>query len=140
MKQFCGHCFKEVKCSYNERIKEFEYDNNKFRFLEKYYICNECGNDFYGDLHDYNIITANSELRKFYGTILVSEIEEILKKYNVEAKELSLILGLEKGTIDKYLDGMNPKKEHSDLLKNIKDDSELFNTYLIKYKEMVSNL
>jgi abortive infection bacteriophage resistance protein len=97
-------------------------------------VCKECGNEFYGDLHDYNIDTANTELRKFYGTILVSEIEEIVKKYNVEAEELSLILRLEKGTISKYLDGMSPKKEHSELLKKIKDDSELFQSYLDKYK------
>lgn len=28
---------------------------------------------------------------------------------------------------------MNPKKEHSELLKKIKDDSELFQSYLDKY-------
>lgn len=51
----------------------------------------------------------------------------------MEAEELSLILGLEKGTIAKYLDGMNPKKEHSELLKKIKDDSDLFKSYVDKY-------
>ena len=30
---------------------------------------------------------------------------------------------------------MNPTKKDSELLKKIKDDSELFNTYLMKYKE-----
>lgn len=133
MKRFCGHCLRNMYCIYKERIIEFEYDNNNFSFLEKYYVCEECHEEFYDDLHDYNVITANNELRKFYGTILVSEIEEIIEKYNVEAEELSLILGLEKGTISKYLDGRNPKKEHSELLKKIKDDSKLFQLYVDKY-------
>ena len=94
MKKFCGHCFKEVECTYNERIKEFEYDNNKFSFLEKYYVCDECHEEFYDDLNDYNVITANNEMRKFYGTITISEIEEIMEKYNIGKKPLSLILGL----------------------------------------------
>lgn len=61
------------------------------------------------------------------------EREDRRRIYKVEAEELSLILGLEKGTIAKYLDGMNPMKEHSELLKKIKDDSELFQSYLDKY-------
>lgn len=133
MKQFCCKCYEDVDVIYKEEEKTEKIDDATIAFLEKYYVCNECGNEFYGDLHDYNIDTANTELRKFYGTILVSEIEEIVKKYNVEAEELSLILGLENGTISKYLEGRNPKKEHSELLKKIKDDSELFQSYLDKY-------
>lgn len=135
MKQFCFKCYEDVDVIYKEGERTEKIYDVTITFLEKYYVCNKCGNEFYGDLNDYNILTANNELRKFYGTILVSEIEEIIEKYNVKAEELSLILGLEKGTISKYLEGRNPKKEHSELLKKIKDDSELFNTYLMKYKE-----
>ena len=133
MKQFCCKCYEDVEVIYKEEEKTEKIDDATITYLEKYYVCKECGNEFYGDLHDYNIDTANTELRKFYGIILVSEIEEIVEKYNVEAEELSLILGLEKGTISKYLDGMNPKKEHSELLKKIKEDSDLFKSYLDKY-------
>lgn len=133
MKQFCCKCYEDVDVIYKEEDRTEKIDDATITFLEKYYICKKCGNKFYGDLHDYNIKTANTELRKFYGTILVSEIEEIIEKYNVEAEELSLILGLEKGTIAKYLDGRNPKKEHSELLKKIKDDSKLFQSYVDKF-------
>lgn len=134
MKQFCCKCYEDVEVIYKEEEKTEKIDDATITYLEKYYVCKKCGNEFYGDLHDYNINIANTELRKFYGTILISEIEEIIEKYNVEAEELSLILGLEKGTISRYLDGMNPKKEHSELLKKIKADSELFQSYLDKYK------
>lgn len=133
MKQFCCKCYEDVDVIYREEDRTEKIDDATIIYLEKYYVCKKCGNEFYGDLHDYNINTANTELRKFYGTILVSEIEEIIKKYNVKAEELSLIFGLEKGTINKYLDGMNPKKEHSELLKKIKDDLKLFRSYVDKY-------
>lgn len=133
MKQFCCKCYEDVEVIYKEEEKTEKIDDATITYLEKYYICKKCGNEFYGDLHDYNIDTANTELRKFYGTILVSAIEEIVEKYNEKAEELSLILGLEKGTISKYLDGMNPKKEHSELLKKINDDSKLFQSYVDKY-------
>lgn len=135
MKQFCCKCYEDVEVIYKEEEKTEKIDDATITYLEKYYICKKCGNEFYGDLHDYNIDTANTELRKFYGTILVSAIEEIVEKYNVKAEELSLILGLEKGTISKYLDGMNPTKKDSELLKKIKDDSELFKNYLNNYQK-----
>ena len=140
MKKFCGHCFKEVECTYNERIKEFEYDNNKFSFLEKYYVCDECHEEFYDDLNDYNVITANNEMRKFYGTITISEIEEIMEKYNIGKKPLSLILGLGEITITRYLDGQNPTKENSELLKNIKDNPCLYELYLLGNKDKITEV
>ena len=140
MKKFCGHCFKEVECTYNERIKEFEYDNNKFSFLEKYYVCDECHEEFYDDLNDYNVITANNEMRKAYGTITISEIEEIIEKYNIGKKPLSLILGLGEITITRYLDGQNPTKENSELLKNIKDNPCLYELYLLGNKDKITEV
>lgn len=138
--KFCGHCFKEVKCTYNERIKEFEYNNKKFKFLEKYYICNECNEEFYDDLNDYNVVTANNEMRKAYGTITISEIEEIMEKYNIGKKPLSLILGLGEITITRYLDGQNPTKENSELLKNIKDNPCLYELYLLGNKDKITEV
>ncbi len=140
MKKYCGHCFKEVKCKYNERIKTFIYDNINFKFLEKYYICDECGKEFYDDLHDYNVHTANEEMRKYYGTITIPEIEEIIEKYNIGKKPLSLILGLGEITITRYLDGQNPTKENSELLKMIKDNPCLFELYLLGNKDKITDV
>ena len=140
MKKFCGHCFKEVECTYNERIKEFEYNNKNFKFLEKYYICNECHGEFYDDLNDYNVITANNEMRKAYGTITISSIEEIMEKYNIGKKPLSLILGLGEITITRYLDGQNPTKENSELLKSIKDNPCLYELYLLGNKDKITEI
>lgn len=63
-KQFCDNCWKDVDCEYHERLKEEVINKVKIKYLEKYYTCNECGNELYGDLLDYNIATAHNELRK----------------------------------------------------------------------------
>ena len=140
MKKYCGNCLKEVECQYKERTKILEYQNKKINFLEKYYICNECGNEFYDDLYDYNIMAGNEELRKAFEIITREEIEEIIKKYNIGKKPLSLVLGLGEITITRYLDGQNPTKENSELLKMILNNPLLFEMYLIVNKDKITEI
>ncbi len=140
MRKFCEHCLKEVNCTYGERQKELEYLNQKVKFLEKYYICNNCENEFYDDLYDYNIKAGNNELRKLSGTITIDEIKEITQKYNIGKKPLSLVLGLGEITITRYLDGQNPTKENSELLKNILNNPLLYEIYLEANKYKITKI
>lgn len=128
--KFCDHCLKDVTCSQNEREKEIILNNKKVKFIEKYYICDNCHQEFYDDLYDYNVSVANESLRKENSIITVDEINEILEKYNIGKKNLSLILGLGEITITRYLDGQNPTRENSNLLKNIYDNPMLYELYL----------
>ena len=138
MKKFCGHCLKEVSCKYYEKGKELFVDNKNIKYLEKYYICNECHNKFYDDLHDYNIHTINSELRILNNIITIDEIKGIMKKYNIDEKTLSLVLGFKENTITRYLEGRNPSKENSELLKNIDINPLLYEIYLVTNKGLIT--
>lgn len=140
MRKYCDFCLKEVECGYNERNKEIFINDEKINFLEKYYICNECNNEFYDDLHDDNIHKANECIRNKYQIITVHEIEEILEKYNIGKKSLSLILGLGEITITRYLNGQNPPKENSELLKNIYNNPYLYELFLIANKEKITDI
>ena len=122
MKKICDNCLKEVECEYKERNKELRYKDKVINYLEKYYVCKECNSEFYDDLYDYNVKTGNEKLRKAFDIITVQEINDILEKYSIGKKPFSLILGLGEITITRYLDGQNPTKEISDLLKNISDN------------------
>ena len=53
--------------------------------------------------------------------ITIEEILEILEKYNIGKKPLSLVLGWGEVTIIRYLDGSIPDKLHSDVLFSIKN-------------------
>ena len=139
-KEFCEFCMKDTECKYNERIKEEVIDKDRIRYLEKYYVCSECNNELYGDLLDDNIIAANNELRKIHNIITISEIEKIIEKYHIGKKPLSLILGLGEVNIIRYLNGTNPTKEISDLLKSILNNPFLFELFLNANKDKISNV
>ncbi len=138
MIKFCDNCLKDVECTYNEKITEIEIDNVKIKYLKKYYICSECNGDFLDDLYDYDTQVVNNELRKHYDIITTDEINEILTKYNIGKKPLSLVLGLGEVNIIRYLDGANPTREISDLLKGILNSPLLFELYLYGNKDKIS--
>ena len=62
----CDNCLKEVSCKYNEKEVEIEIDNNKINYLKKYYICNECNNEFLDDLYNYDVITVSNKCKWYY--------------------------------------------------------------------------
>lgn len=118
MKKFCTKCLKDRKVAYREKLSTEKIDDATITYLEKYYICNTCGEKFYDDLHDYNVLTANNELRKFYGTITIEEINKLIKKYN-GVDNLCVASGIERDKILSYIEGRNPTKEDSVKLKKI---------------------
>ena len=136
--KYCDYCLKNVNCDLKEREKIVEYENKKIKYLEKYYVCKECGKDFYDDLYDYNIMTINNMFRIQNDIITIEEIEKITKKYAIGKKPLSLVLGLGEVTITRYLDGQNPTKENSILLKGILDNPFLYEMYLEVNKDKIS--
>ena len=91
MKKFCDKCLKEVECTYNEKYIDISIDNNKINYLKKYYICSECNNEFLDDLYDYDVEIVNKKLRELNNIITIDEIEEIIRKYNIGKKPLSLL-------------------------------------------------
>ena len=140
MKKFCDNCLKEVKCEFRERNKKLRIDKLEVEYLEKYYVCDKCGKEFYDDLFDYNINEGNKKLREKTGLIQVSQIQEIIDKYSIGKKPLSLVLGLGEITITRYLDGQNPTKDNSELLKNILNNPILYEMYLEVNKDKITEI
>ena len=139
-KQFCEFCMEETSCTPKERIAHKNIDGINITFKEKYYICSKCNNDIEGDYFDDNVTAGNNELRKHYNIISTNEIEEILSKYNIGKKPLSLILGMGEINIIRYLDGANPTREISDILKNILNNPFLYELYLVANKDKISKV
>lgn len=131
---------KYVNCKYNEGILKEKIDDIEIEYLEKYYICDECGSKIYGDLLDYNTSAANEKLREQTGLITRRELNEIPKKYGIGKKPLSLVLGLGEITLTRYFNGSNPTKENSELLKNILNNPFYYEMYLEVNKDKVSSV
>lgn len=68
------------------------------------------------------------------------EIEEILNKYNIGKKPLSLVLGWGEITIIRYLDGKGIDKLHSEVLYSIKNNPNKLLEYLEKNKNLITDL
>ena len=72
--------------------------------------------------------------------ISIKEINEIIEKYNIGKRPLSIILGFGEITITRYLDGYPVTKQKSDILKEILDSPEEYLKYLEKNKAEISNI
>lgn len=128
----CRNCKKETICDLKEKSVSEKVAKYTIEYLSKNYICRECYTEvFETETFDYNTKAANDEIRKQTSLIRIEEIKEIIKKYNISEKFLSLILGLDEMTITRYLAGQNPTRRDSYLLKSINEDPELYEMYLV---------
>ena len=140
MKKYCEKCGIKTECNYNEENVTEIYEGEKVSYLKKYYICSKCNQIIYDDLFDYNISSINNEIRKNNSIITIEEINSILEKYDIGKKPLSLILGLGEITITRYIDGQNPTKENSDLLKLILENPEFYELYLLANRDKITDI
>lgn len=131
-KIYCMSCDEVKDCDLHQENITKKIDGIDISYLRKYYICSSCGDEVYdNEIIDYNVSAANEELRKKTGLITKSEIREILSKYSISQKNLSKVLGFGEIQISRYLKSGNPSKEHSDILKSIKDNPFIFEGYLL---------
>jgi putative zinc finger/helix-turn-helix YgiT family protein len=128
LKEYCYYCDTEREYEIKEDFIKTNIKGVEFEYMANIAYCKECGEEIYiAEIDDENIKRANKKYRKILGLIQISEIEEILRKYNIGKKPLSLLLGWGETTIIRYLNGLTPSKEYSEKLKEI-----LINPYKMK--------
>lgn len=136
---FCEKCHDMVECSIKEidKSKCIKGKNIKYKGKEAY--CNECGEPiFLSDVRDYNLKMLDEAYRKEEDLILVSQIKDILKKYNIGKRPMSLLLGWGEGTLTRYLNGDIPTKQYSDTLKRILQNVSYMDEILEQNKNKIS--
>ena len=139
MENYCNKCEKLVSYSTKEKSVKENIDGKEVSYIKKYDICDICGTVFYSeDTYNYNIITASNEIRRKNGIITTTQIEEILKKYNIGKKPLSYVLGWGEVTIIRYLDGQIPEKVYSDVLLKVLEDPKEMLKYLETNKDLIT--
>jgi putative zinc finger/helix-turn-helix YgiT family protein len=138
-KGFCEQCHDIVNCDIKEEFKIKNIKGKKIEYKGKEAYCNKCGsNVFIAEIRDHNLKKLDDAYRKIEDIIMVSDIEKILKKYNIGKRPLSLILGWGEGTITRYLNGDIPTKHYSDTLKKVLEDPEYMKELLEKNKDDVT--
>lgn len=136
---FCEKCHDMIEYSVREvdRVKNIKGKNITYKAKEAY--CNECGElIFVAEIRDYNLLMLDNVYRNQENLILVSEIENILKKYDIGKRPLSLLLGWGEGTLTRYLNGDIPTKQYSDILKKILENSSYMYEILEQNKDKIT--
>lgn len=137
----CSKCRKRVSyhiCKHPEKtiIKDTEICYDEF-----YGICDECGQEIYvPGLDDYNEEQIENTYREKKNLIKVSQIKEILEKYNIEKRPLSRLLGFGELTITRYMDGQLPSKRYSDILIEILHNEQYMKECVEENAEEVSKV
>lgn len=140
-KGYCFRCDNEVDADVQEELQENTIKGFTFKALVNNAYCINCGGEVYiPAINDHNLDLISDSYRKQTGRITINEIEQILTKYNIGAKPFSLLLEWGEITVLRYLKGQIPEKEHSDRLKLILNDANVFRDLYERNKECLTPL
>ena len=128
-------------CDYDVVEKDFIYEENgiKVKYVGKEAMCKKCHKElFIDEIEDYNQQIFEQEYKKINEIITNEEIRQILKKYNIGKRALSLLLGFGEITITRYLDGYIPTPKNSKYLKKILKSEDDYYAVLLKNGHLIS--
>ena len=141
MKEYCEFCHELVSYTTKCELKEELVNNNLIMYDEYYDICDKCHNKFFSSItFDRNMKEYAEKIKKQNDLITISELNQLLEKYNIGKKPLSLVLGLGEITIIRYFDGYTPDRIYSDLLKSVLNNPKIMRYYLEKNKSLISDV
>ena len=100
---FCIECGDYKTFTIKTTREEITVRGVTFSYLEQTAYCSECGEEIYvPEINDINVQAREDAYRKASRLITVTEVNEILKKYNIGAGPLAKLLGFGDVTINRY--------------------------------------
>ncbi len=139
MMGFCMNCreIKICRVQSDTAIKKCR-DNTAELVCEPGY-CSTCASEAnLPDLTEGNFKSRDDANIESLNIIKVEEMEEILLKYNIGKRPLSLLLGWKENTLTRYLTGDPPTKDDSEMLKLISQNAAYYQNLLEYHKEKIS--
>ncbi len=136
----CWKCRKVVPYKVNSRKRVRVIGDKEYEYYEKFGVCDECHEEItVPGLDDENERILDSIYRADNDLITIEEINSLLKRYNIEKRPLSHVLGMGEHTISRYIEGALPSKRYSDMLRNVLAYHGLMRDYLEKNKEKITD-
>ena len=136
---FCEVCLDDKHYIVKEEEKIDYARGKEIKYIRKQAYCTECNSPMYiPQITDENLEALYSKIREVDDIISVDEIKEILVKYNIKKRPLSLLLGWGEVTITRYLDGDLPTKNYSDKLKLVLNNADEMSNLLESNKDKIS--
>lgn len=138
---FCEECRDMVEYYVEEKVMTKNIKGKEIKYKGKVAYCDECESEiFVAEIRDYNLMKLDEAFRKEEDLITVSEMELILKRYDIGKRPLSLLLGWGELTLTRYLDGDIPTKQYSDTLKEILKNPYYMKELLEKNKDRIKDI
>lgn len=138
---FCVECGDFEEYTENSSRETVTVRGITFDYVEKKACCARCGQRVYvPEINDENVKAQEDAYRKAAGLISITEIKELLEKYDIGAGPMALLLGFGQVTITRYLAGQLPSKRNSDVLLRVKEASECMEEYLEKGRSRITEL
>ncbi|NRT88506.1 type II toxin-antitoxin system antitoxin SocA domain-containing protein [Clostridium beijerinckii] len=136
---FCEYCFSEREYQVYKVRRTSILKEEEVSYKAKEAVCNVCGNEiFVSDICDYNLMNLYKEYRRNYNIISTDEIQKVKIKYSINSEALSLILGWNSKTIERYLDGDMIGVSNSDLLRKVYENASYYSIILQNNKERIN--
>lgn len=138
---FCVNCGHHTEYSLSSRRAENDIRGTHFEYVEIVAKCNECGEEIYmAEVNDANVQAQEDAYRSAAGLITVSEIAKILEKYSIGAGPLAKVMGYGDITINRYMGGQLPSKQHSEQLLEILASHKKMEKMLERNKEYITDV
>jgi hypothetical protein len=139
MQSFCSQCNETVEVRIREVTKREKLRGRDIEYKGKEAVCIRCGELVaQPNLSEENELLAKEAFREKEKLILIKEIEEILDKYKIGKRPLSLLLGWGEGTLTRYIAGDLPTRQYSATLKRILDDPAYYEEVLEENRKAIT--
>ncbi|MEE6185062.1 type II toxin-antitoxin system antitoxin SocA domain-containing protein [Bacillus pretiosus] len=139
MMVLCEFCRDMVKYSTKDVPKVTVIRGKQYHYVGKEANCAECKSEiFVPNIHDYNLEQLDHVYRQQEQLVTISEIREILEKYKIGKRPLSLLLGWGEVTLTRYVNGDIPTKQYSDILERLSRDQSFMLEILERNKDLIT--
>lgn len=136
---YCIGCNEKTAYTVKSQRVEMEVRGTKFYYIEQTAYCRKCGEAVYvPEINDSNVLSREEAYRKAARLITVSEIRQILDKYHIGAGPLAKLMGFGEVTVNRYMGGQLPSREHSAQLLEVLASHREMEKRLEENKERIS--
>lgn len=135
---YCEICHKKAPFEIRVHSCRCKIKGVEVSYDEMTAYCIDCGSEVWvGEVEDYNVRAARKAYCEYEHLITPEKIGELLKKYGIGAKPLSLLLGWGEVTITRFYNGAIPSVMYSNALLNLLSDEEAFYRLVESNKEKI---
>jgi putative zinc finger/helix-turn-helix YgiT family protein len=140
-KDYCLVCNKRVNAIIIDKRKKYIDDEIAMEYEGKVAKCPVCGEELFNEyVNEYNQKKIKEKYKEENEIITIEEIEEILEKYNIGKRPLSLLLGFGEITITRYLEGYLPTPKNSKMLMKILNSPSDYYSILQMNKDNITKI